>query len=218
MTAAHCLDPQYGDYKEKTVIWGRTDLTTNDGTVAKIASYWIHPDPDASGGCKNIGWTFTPDKQLCFGPTKNDTLGVCSGDSGSPLVVSTAAYYRQVGLIESGDSQCQGPQVGAKITKYEALIRAQLGDGPPDPPTGGITNGGFESATAGWTAAGTTAAVTTGAHSGAAAARLGAATATNGESKLSQSFTKPAPGSPSSRSGTARAAPTPSPMPGRRRR
>ncbi len=42
--------------------------------------------------------------------------------------------------------------MGAKITNYEALIRAQLGDGPPDPPTGGITNGGFESATTGWTA------------------------------------------------------------------
>lgn len=261
VTAAHCLDPQYGDYKDKTVIWGRTDLTTNDGTVAKIASYWIHPDyqwgslagddvavltldkavgtadsllqlatdpalnavgtqttiatngktgagtttadydpvikkatlpiidPDATGGCKNIGWTFTPEKQLCFGPTKNDTLGVCSGDSGSPLVASTPAGYRQVGLIESGDSQCQGPQVGAKITNYEPLIRAQLGDGPPDPPAGGITNGGFESATDGWTAAGTTSTVSAGAHTGTSAARAGATTATNGESKLTQSFT-----------------------------
>jgi secreted trypsin-like serine protease len=261
VTAAHCLDPQYGDYKEKTVIWGRTDLTTNDGTVAKIASYWIHPDyqwgslagddvavltldkavgtadsllqlatdtalnavgtqttiasngktgagttaadydpvikkatlpiidPDATGGCKNIGWTFTPEKQLCFGPTKNDTLGVCSGDSGSPLVASTPAGYRQVGLIESGDAQCQGPQVGAKITNYEALIQAQLGDAPPDPPAGGITNGGFESATDGWTTAGTVSAVSAGAHAGTSAARAGATTATNGESKLSQSFT-----------------------------
>ncbi len=261
VTAAHCLDPQYGDYKEKSVIWGRTDLTTDDGTVAKIASYWIHPDfqwgslagddvavltldravgtadsllqlatdtglnaigtqttlatngksgagtttadydpvikkatlpiidPDASGGCKNIGWTFTPEKQLCFGPIKNDTLGVCSGDSGSPLVASTAAGYRLVGLIESGDSQCQGPQVGAKLTQYEALIRAQLGDGPPDPPVGGITNGGFESGTDGWTTAGTVSAVSSGAHSGTSAGRAGATPATNGESKLSQSFT-----------------------------
>ncbi|WP_020392125.1 trypsin-like serine protease [Kribbella catacumbae] len=199
------------------MIWGRTDLTTNDGTVAKIASYWIHPDyqwgslagddvavltldkavgtadsllqlatdttlnavgtqttlatngksgagtttadydpvikkatlpiidPDASGGCKNIGWTFTPEKQLCFGPTKNDTLGVCSGDSGSPLVVSTPAGYRQVGLIESGRE--------------------------------------------GWTTAGTTSTVSTGAHTGTSAARAGTTTATNGESKLTQSFT-----------------------------
>jgi secreted trypsin-like serine protease len=261
VTAAHCLDPALGDYKEKSVIWGRSDLTTSDGTVAKIASYWIHPtyqwgslagddiavltldkavgtadsllqlatdatlnavgtqttlatngktgagtstadydpvikkavlpiiDPDASGGCKNIGWTFTPEKQLCFGPTKNDTLGVCTGDSGSPLVVSTPAGYRQVGLIESGDSSCQGPQVGAKITQYEALVRAQLGDGPPDPPVGGITNGGFESATTGWTTAGTASTVSAGAHTGTAAARAGTTTATNGESKLVQSFT-----------------------------
>jgi secreted trypsin-like serine protease len=262
VTAAHCLDPQYGDYKDKTVIWGRTDLTTNDGTVAKIASYWIHPDyqwgslagddvavltldqpvgtassllelatgtslnaigtqtvlasngktgagtttadydpvikkatlpiidPDATGGCKNIGWTFTPAKHLCFGPTKNDTLGVCSGDSGSPLVVSTPAGYRQVGLIESGDSQCQGPQVGTKITNYEPLIRAQLDGDPPDPPTSGPANGTFETGTtSSWTSAGVVGTVNTGAHGGTYAARLGATTATNGESKVSQTFT-----------------------------
>jgi hypothetical protein len=117
-------------------------------------------------------------------------LGVCSGDSGSPLVVSTPAGYRQVGLIESGDSQCQGPQVGAKITNYEPLIRAQLDGVPPDPPTSGPANGTFETGTtSSWTASGVVATVNSGAHGGTYAARLGAATATNGESKVSQTFT-----------------------------
>ncbi|SDJ16878.1 Trypsin [Actinokineospora alba] len=371
VTAAHCMDPQYGDIKDKTVIWGRTDLTTTAGTVAKITSYWKVPeyqwgslagddvavltldqnvgtpssllaiagpgdtalnavgtsttlstwgksgagttsadydpvmkkatlpiiDPDASGGCKNIGWTFTPEKQLCFGPVKNDTLGVCSGDSGSPLVASTPAGYRLVGLIESGDSNCAGPQVGAKITQYESRIREQLGDptgddfslgvapdtlsvqpgqsgtvkvattvtggaaqtvtlaasGLPagvtakfDPASvtagassaltlsaaasatpgsvkvtvtgtgtsatksasialtvaggggGGLTNGGFEAGDlTGWTSGGTGASstvVNSGAHGGTHAVRLGATTATNGESTVRQTFTAAASG------------------------
>ncbi|MGH3858970.1 trypsin-like serine protease [Actinokineospora sp.] len=368
VTAAHCMDPAYGDIKDKTVIWGRTDLTTTAGTVAKITSFWKVPeyqwgslagddvavltldrnlgspssllplatdtglnavgtsttlstwgksgagttsadydpvmkkatlpiiDPDASGGCENIGWTFTPEKQLCFGPVKNDTLGVCSGDSGSPLVASTPAGYRLVGLIESGDSNCAGPQVGAKITQYEARIRAQLGDptgndfslaaapdtlsvqpgqsatlkitttvtggaaqsvalaatGMPagvtatfDPATvtagsssaltlsatgsatpgaakitvtgtgmsatktatvaltvggggGGLANGGFEAGDlSGWTAGGTGASstvVNSGAHGGTHAVRLGATTATNGESTVRQTFTAPPSG------------------------
>ncbi|WP_330274241.1 serine protease [Lentzea sp. NBC_00516] len=365
VTAAHCMDPTYGDVKDKTVIWGRTDLTGTDGVVAKITSFWKHPDyqwgslagddvavltldrnvgtpasllqlatdpalnavgtqsllathgktgpgtttadydpvmkkatlpvidPDATGGCKNIGWTFTPDKHLCFGPVKNDTTGVCSGDSGSPLVVQQNGVWKQVGLIESGDAQCAGPQVGAKITNYEPLIRQQLGDQPGDdfsigvepravtvqpgqsasvkvgttatgaaqtialsasgapagvtatfsPASvkagesatltlaasssatsgtatvtvtgtgtsatksaaveltvgggggGGVTNGGFESGSlTGWTGSGTATVVNAGARTGTNAVRLGAATATNGESTVRQTFTAPAAG------------------------
>jgi len=361
VTAAHCMDPTYGEVKDKSVIWGRTDLSTSDGVVAKISSFWKHPDyqwgslagddvavltldrnvgtpgsllqiatetelnaigtqtlltthgktgsgttsadydpvmkkatlpvidPDASGGCKNIGWTFTPDKHLCFGPVKNDTTGVCSGDSGSPLVAKHNAVWKQVGLIESGDSSCQGPQVGAKLTHYEQLIRQQLGDQPADDFTlgaepksvtvqpgqsatvkvsttatgapqkitlaasgvpagvtatfapasvtagesstltlaaassassgtitvtgtgtsatksasveltvggsGGVTNGGFESGSlSGWTGSGVATVVNAGARTGANAVRLGAATATNGESTVRQTFTAPAAG------------------------
>ncbi|TDD60881.1 trypsin-like serine protease [Kribbella antibiotica] len=270
LTAAHCMDPSIGDFKEKTVIWGRTDLRTTDGKVAKITSYWKHPsyqwgslagddiavltldqnlgapgdylkvataaeaaevnkignqtvlggtwgrigpgtgeadhdpvmkkatlpiiDPVATGGCKDIGWSFTPDKQLCNGPIKNDALGTCGGDSGAPVVLNTANGWRQVSLIESGDSNCGGPQVTSKLTNYEALISEQVGTEPP-PPTGGVTNGGFEAGTAaGWSAGGTgnaASVVNTGARTGTYAARLGSTTATNGESTYSQTFAVP---------------------------
>jgi hypothetical protein len=56
---------------------------------------------------------------------------------------------------------------------------------------GGITNGGFESGLAGWTSTGTTANSST-AHSGASSAMVGAATPTNGDSTLAQTFSGPA--------------------------
>ncbi|WP_161962424.1 trypsin-like serine protease [Nocardioides speluncae] len=266
VTAAHCMDPTYGAIADKEVIWGRTDLRTTEGQVAKISSYWKHPDyewggldgddvavltldrnigtreslitiatdtatnapgtdttlstygftgPSGSNSftsiiqkatlpviedskCTELGWQFTATKQLCIGPTKNDELGVCPGDSGAPLVVSTAAGRRQVGLIESGDSNCAGPQIASELTTYAALIEEQLGGDPdPDPdPPGGVVNGGFEAGDlSGWTVAGTARTATllsTGAQAGTRAARLGSTQQTNGESTLSQTFTAPA--------------------------
>ena len=61
---------------------------------------------------------------------------------------------------------------------------------PPPPPTGGITNGGFESGLTGWTRSGTTS-TTTVAHSGTGAALAGSTSPTNGDSSLSQTFTAP---------------------------
>ncbi|WP_328996619.1 carbohydrate binding domain-containing protein [Kribbella sp. NBC_01245] len=121
----------------------------------------------------------------------NTTL-VTNGKTGAG---TTSADYdpviKKVGLIESGDTNCAGPQVGSKITNYEALIRQQLGE-DLDPPVDGVTKGGFETGTTdGWTPAGTSATVNAGQHGGAHAVRLGAATATNGESKVAQTFTVP---------------------------
>ena len=56
---------------------------------------------------------------------------------------------------------------------------------------GSITNGGFESDLTGWTSAGTTSAITSGCHGGTGCAQVGATTATNGDSSVSQTFTAP---------------------------
>jgi hypothetical protein len=59
------------------------------------------------------------------------------------------------------------------------------------PPPSGITNGGFESGTTGWTTAGTTSILTTGCHGGTSCARAGSTSPTNGDSSFIQTFTIP---------------------------
>jgi chitinase len=63
----------------------------------------------------------------------------------------------------------------------------------PNPTSsGGVTNGGFESGSlTGWTASGTTGVTTSGPHGGTYAAMLGSTNPTNGDSKVSQTFTAP---------------------------
>ena len=77
-------------------------------------------------------------------------------------------------------------------TKYMALVTGGGGPPPPPPPATGLANGGFESGLTGWTRAGSTAASASGCHGGTGCATAGAATATSGDSTLSQTFTVPA--------------------------
>ena len=66
---------------------------------------------------------------------------------------------------------------------------------PPTPtpaPTGGLTNGGFETGTfSGWTTSGAATSISTTAHTGSYAAMAGSTSPTNGDSSVSQTFTVP---------------------------
>lgn len=83
---------------------------------------------------------------------------------------------------------------------YTLMLTSRDLNNPPDPtytdyddvtiiaPPPGITNGGFELGTSGWTTSGTASTVNIGCHGGSSCAQAGAASATNGDSTLSQTF------------------------------
>lgn len=99
---------------------------TNDDYTSHVQKATLTAVEDAK--CTDIGWQFDADKQVCQGPVKGGDVGVCKGDSGAPLVVGDAASgYRIAGLIESGDSQCSGPQVATRLTFYSEQLAEQLG-------------------------------------------------------------------------------------------
>ncbi len=77
---------------------------------------------------------------------------------------------------------------GAHSAGYTLTVTSSS---PPPPPTA-IVNGGFETGDfTGWTRTGTTAITTSIVHSGTDAVRLGSTNPTNGDSKVSQTFTAP---------------------------
>lgn len=100
---------------------------------------------------------------------------------------------------ELGKNPYQDAYYGETIKTLVALVMAGDYWNPADSGSGGgggggtVVNGGFETGDfTGWTRSGTTAITTSGVHSGTHAAALGStASATNGDSKISQSFTAP---------------------------
>ncbi|GAA5116154.1 serine protease [Haloechinothrix salitolerans] len=47
VTAAHCVAPQ--DPGDLAVVSGRTELSSNDGTVSDVSDIWVHPDNGTDG-------------------------------------------------------------------------------------------------------------------------------------------------------------------------
>jgi hypothetical protein len=116
--------------------------------------------------------------------------GVPSGASASlspPSITSggSSTFTLNAGTAAPGTSTVTIVGTGATTTHTTAIQLTILG------PVGvGITNGGFENGLAGWTPSGTTS-VTSTAHTGVASGMAGAATPTNGDSTLAQTFTAP---------------------------
>ena len=108
---------------------------------------------------------------------------VSAGQS-STMTVSASS----TATVTSSTIAVKGTATSGSHTANVALSVTSSGGGS------GITNGGFETGTlSGWTASGASETIAnSGCHSGTYCARLGAATPTNGDSNLSQTFTAPA--------------------------
>jgi hypothetical protein len=96
------------------------------------------------------------------------------------LTATGAAAPGDYNILIQGNNGTVTESVGPGLTVSSSVV---------------IANGDFETGTlAGWTAAGTTSTVSSGAHGGTYAARVGALTATNGDSSIAQTFNAPASG------------------------
>ncbi|NUP46957.1 MAG: hypothetical protein HOW97_06520 [Catenulispora sp.] len=145
-----------------------TDPGAQTGTVGQPASLQISATDSAAGQTLTYSATGLP-----AGLAVNAATGLISGTpttAGTTTVTATAT-----------------DTTGATGSATFPWTVNPTGGGSP------ITNGGFESADfTGWTRSGTTAIVTSPVHSGTHAALLGSTKPTNGDSKITQTFTAPA--------------------------
>jgi hypothetical protein len=150
-------------------------VTQGSSTTASVST------AVASGTAQTVTFSATG---VPTGATATFSPTSATAGSGSTLTIATAATtptgnytINVVGTYPGGSP--------THSASYTLTVTA--------PSTGGITNGGFETGDfTGWTTSGAAeTVVNSGAHSGTYAARLGATTATNGDSNAAQTFTVP---------------------------
>ncbi len=169
---------------------GATTATNGDSTAAQTftapsgstqLSFWYNVTcPDTV----QYDWATATLADTTAGTTTTALAKTCTPSSGWTQVSApvTAGHSYTLTLASHDDNYAGDPT----YTLFDDVAFSSSAPPPPNP----ISNGGFETGNlSGWTTTGTTSAVSGGAHSGTYAARLGATTATNGDSTAAQTFT-----------------------------
>ncbi|HEY4939564.1 MAG TPA: hypothetical protein VIJ69_11080, partial [Actinomycetota bacterium] len=167
------------------------DCILTRGVVANDFS--ISANPNSLSIAQNATGTSTINTATTGGSPQTVSLGLSGLPQGASAALNPASITSgasstltiQAGSAAPGTYALTITGTGASATHTTTISLTVLG-----PSVAGITNGGFESGLAGWTSTGTTANSTT-AHSGASSGMAGAATPTNGDSTLAQTFTAP---------------------------
>src|SRR5262249_12126292 len=124
-----------------------------------------------------------------------DDIDAGGNVTGPTTVTSWAGYPLHISAVDSSSLTFAswsdgGAQSHVVTPTADTTYTATYNAGPPPSP---IVNGGFETGDfTGWTRSGTTSIVSSPVHSGTRAVLLGSANPTNGDSKVSQTFTAPA--------------------------
>jgi serine protease len=171
---------------------GKTTATNGDSAIAQTftvpsgygtVTFWYQVHcPDTV----TYDWATATLKDNTAGSTATVLPRTCVVSSPWTQVSAsvTAGHSYTLTLVSHDDNYGSDPT----YTLYDDVA---LGAAAPPPPAG-ITNGGFETGSfTGWTRSGAATNISTASHSGSYSAMLGATTATNGDSTISQSFSAP---------------------------
>ena len=191
-TSVTTSGPHSGTYAAQL---GASTPTNGDSSVSQAFT------APATGGTLSFWYNVTCPDSVTYDWATATLADTTAGTSSTPLAktcvassgwhqvsVNVTANHAYTLTLTSHDDNYSGDPT---FTKYDDVTLTAAA-----PPPSGITNGGFETGSlSGWAATGASTGVTTsGPHSGTYAAQLGASTATNGDSSVSQTFAVPTGG------------------------
>jgi hypothetical protein len=172
---------------------GGTTATNGDSTISQTftaptgatgLSFWYKETcPDTI----TYDWALATLKDNTTGTSAAVLPKACATTAWSPVAAALTAGHSYTLSLTSHDDNYAGDPT---YTLYDDVVLTN--SPPPPPPAPGVTNGGFESGSTGWTTSGTTSIVAAGCHGGAACGRAGSTSPTNGDSAFTQKFTVPA--------------------------
>ena len=170
---------------------GSTSPTNGDSSISQTftapsgatgISFWYRMScPDTV----SYDWATATLKDNTAGTTKTLLTRICTTNPWTQVSGTLIAGHSYTLTLTSHDDNYAGDPT---FTLFDDVAITTGGGGGGS----GITNGGFESGSTGWTTAGTTSIAISGCHGGSSCAQAGSTSPTNGDSSFSQTFTVPA--------------------------